>query len=131
MIPAALLIELGARILDKIIPDKDARAKAQEELLKTANDQEFQLALAQIEVNKEEAKSESLFKSGWRPAIGWTCTFGLIYNFVLYPFLLWLVAVTGSSIVPPPLVSDILMELVFALLGLGGLRTYEKVKGIK
>jgi len=131
MIPAALLIEVGARILDKIIPDKDARAKAQEELLKTANDQEFQLALAQIEVNKEEAKSESLFKSGWRPAIGWTCTFGLIYNFVLYPFLLWLVAVTGSSIVPPPLVSDILMELVFALLGLGGLRTYEKVKGIK
>ena len=98
---------------------------------KTANDQEFQLALAQIEVNKEEAKSESLFKSGWRPAIGWTCTLGLIYNFVLYPFLLWLVAVTGSTIVPPPLISDILMELVFALLGLGGLRTYEKVKGIK
>ena len=131
MIPAALLIEIGAKLLDKIIPDKDARAKAQEELLKTANDQEFQLALAQIEVNKEEAKSESLFKSGWRPAIGWTCTLGLIYNFVLYPFLLWLVAVTGSSILPPPLVSDILMELVFALLGLGGLRTYEKVKGIK
>lgn len=131
MIPAALLIEIGAKLLDKIIPDKDARAKAQEELLRTANDQEFQLALAQIEVNKEEAKSESLFKSGWRPAIGWTCTLGLIYNFVLYPFLLWLVAVTGSSIVPPPLVSDILMELVFALLGLGGLRTYEKVKGIK
>lgn len=131
MIPAALLIEVGARILDKIIPDKDARAKAQEELLKTANDQEFQLALAQIEVNKEEAKSESLFKSGWRPAIGWTCTLGLIYNFVLYPFLLWLVAITGSTIVPPPLISDILMELVFALLGLGGLRTYEKVKGIK
>jgi len=131
MIPAALLIEVGARILDKIIPDKDARAKAQEELLKTANDQEFQLALAQIEVNKEEAKSESLFKSGWRPAIGWTCTLGLIYNFVLYPFLLWLVAVTGSTIVPPPLISDNLMELVFALLGLGGLRTYEKVKGIK
>ena len=131
MIPSALLIEVGARILDKIIPDKDARAKAQEELLKTANDQEFQLALAQIEVNKEEAKSESLFKSGWRPAIGWTCTLGLIYNFVLYPFLLWLVAITGSTIVPPPLISDILMELVFALLGLGGLRTYEKVKGIK
>ncbi len=131
MIPAALLIEIGAKLLDKIIPDKDARAKAQEELLKTANDQEFQLALAQIEVNKEEAKSESLFKSGWRPAIGWTCTLGLIYNFVLYPFLLWLVAITGSTIVPPPLISDILMELVFALLGLGGLRTYEKVKGIK
>lgn len=131
MIPAALLIEIGAKLLDKIIPDKDARAKAQEELLRTANDQEFQLALAQIEVNKEEAKSENLFKSGWRPAIGWICVFGLAYNFVIYNFLLWLVASLHLQVSPPPLMSDILMELVFALLGLGGLRTYEKVKGIK
>lgn len=126
-----LILELGAKLLDKIIPDKDARDKAQAELLKAAQDNDFQLALAQIKVNEEEAKSESLFKSGWRPAIGWVCTFGLVYNFVLYPFLLWLVAVTGSSIPPPALISDILMELVFALLGLGTLRTFEKVKGIR
>lgn len=131
MVNPLLILELGAKLLDKIIPDKDARDKAQAELLKAAQDNDFQLALAQIRVNEEEAKSENLFKSGWRPAIGWTCTFGLVYNFVLYPFLLWLVAVTGASITPPPLVSDILMELVFALLGLGTLRTFEKVKGIR
>ena len=131
MVNPLLILELGAKLLDKIIPDKDARDKAQAELLKAAQDNDFQLALAQIRVNEEEAKSENLFKSGWRPAIGWTCTFGLVYNFVLYPFLLWLVAVTGASITPPPLVSDILMELVFALLGLGTLRTFEKIKGVQ
>ena len=130
MIPLAI-IELGAKLLDKVIPDKDAREKAQAELLKAANDQDYQLSLAQIRVNEEEAKSENLFKSGWRPAIGWICVFGLAYNFVIYNLLLWVVATFNIAITPPALMSDILMELVFAMLGLGSLRTFEKVKGIK
>ncbi len=130
MIPLAI-IELGAKLLDKVIPDKDAREKAQAELLKAANDQDFQLSLAQIRVNEEEAKSENIFKSGWRPAIGWICVFGLAYNFVIYNLLLWIVATFNIAITPPALMSDILMELVFAMLGLGSLRTFEKVKGIK
>lgn len=131
MIPIAALLDVGVRILDKVIPDKDARERAQAELLKAANDQDFQLSLAQIRVNEEEAKSENIFKSGWRPAIGWICVFGLFYNFVLYNILLWAVATFGINITPPALMSDILMELVFAMLGLGSLRTFEKVKGIK
>jgi len=130
MLPLAI-IELGAKLLDKVIPDKDAREKAQSELFKAAQDQDFQLALAQIKVNEEEAKSENLFKSGWRPAIGWICVFGLFYNFVLYNILLWAVATFNLQITPPALMSDILMELVFAMLGLGSLRTFEKIKGIK
>jgi hypothetical protein len=130
VIPLAI-IELGAKLLDKVIPDKDAREKAQAELLKAANDQDFQLSLAQIRVNEEEAKSENIFKSGWRPAIGWICVFGLAYNFVIYNLLLWIVATFNIAITPPALMSDILMELVFAMLGLGSLRTFEKVKGIK
>jgi len=130
MLPLAIS-ELGAKLLDKVIPDKDAREKAQSELFKAAQDQDFQLALAQIKVNEEEAKSENLFKSGWRPAIGWICVFGLFYNFVLYNILLWAVATFNLQITPPALMSDILMELVFALLGLGSLRTFEKIKGIK
>jgi hypothetical protein len=131
MIPVLSIIEIGAKLLDKVIPDKDVREKAQAELLKAAQDQDFQLALAQIKVNEEEAKSENLFKSGWRPAIGWICVFGLFYNFVLYNILLWAVATFQLPITPPALMSDILMELVFALLGLGSLRTFEKIKGIK
>jgi hypothetical protein len=131
MIPVLSIIEIGAKLLDKIIPDKDARDKAQAELLKAAQDQDFQLALAQIKVNEEEAKSENLFKSGWRPAIGWICVFGLAYNFVIYNILLWFINIYQLNVTPPALMSDILMELVFALLGLGSLRTFEKIKGVK
>jgi hypothetical protein len=130
MIPVLSILEIGAKLLDKVIPDKDAREKAQAELLKAAQSQDFQLSLAQIKVNEEEAKSENIFKSGWRPAIGWICVFGLFYNFVLYNLLLWIVATFSIAITPPALMSDILMELVFAMLGLGSLRTFEKLKGI-
>ena len=130
MIPVLSILEIGAKLLDKVIPDKDAREKAQAELLKAAQSQDFQLSLAQIKVNEEEAKSENIFKSGWRPAIGWICVFGLFYNFVLYNLLLWVVATFSIAITPPALMSDILMELVFAMLGLGSLRTFEKLKGI-
>ena len=129
MNPLAIL-EVGARLLDKIIPDKDARERAQAELLKAAQDQEFQLALGQIKVNEAESQHANLFVAGWRPAVGWTCVLGLSYNFVLYPLLLWLVAVTGATIQPPPLIADYLMELVLGMLGLGALRTVEKWKGV-
>jgi hypothetical protein len=131
MIPVLSILEIGAKLLDKVIPDKEAREKAQAELIRAAQDQDFQLALAQIKVNEEEAKSENLFKSGWRPAIGWICVFGLAYNFVIYNILLWFINIYRLNVTPPALMSDILMELVFALLGLGSLRTFEKIKGIK
>ena len=124
------IITIGAKLLDKIIPDKDAREKAQADLLKAAQDQDFQKAMAQIEVNKVEAQHSNLFVSGWRPAVGWTCVIGLVYNFILYPLLLWIVVITGSSIEPPPMFSENLMELVLGMLGLGALRTYEKFKGV-
>jgi len=124
------IITIGAKLLDKIIPDKDAREKAQADLLKAAQDQDFQKALAQIEVNKVEAQHSNLFVSGWRPAVGWTCVIGLVYNFILYPLLLWVVVITGSTINPPPMFSENLMELVLGMLGLGALRTYEKFKGV-
>lgn len=129
MTPLAL-IEVGARLLDKIIPDKDAREKAQAELLKAAQDQDFQKAIAQIEVNKAEAQHHSLFVAGWRPAIGWICVVGLGYNFLLYPMLTWAVVVTGAEFTPPPLLSENLMELVMGMLGLGALRSFEKWKGV-
>lgn len=124
------LIEIGARLLDKIIPDKDAREKAQAELLRAAQDQDFQKAIAQIEVNKMEAQHTSLFVAGWRPAIGWICVIGLGYNFLLYPMMTWLVAVSGAEFTPPPLLSENLMELVMGMLGLGALRSFEKWKGV-
>jgi hypothetical protein len=124
------IVEIGARLLDKIIPDKDAREKAQAELLKAAQEQDFQLALGQIKVNEAEAQNSNLFVAGWRPAVGWICVAGLAYNFVIYPLLLWAVAATGAEFKPPSLLSDTLMELVLGMLGLGALRTAEKWKGV-
>lgn len=124
------IIEIGARLLDKIIPDKDAREKLQFELVKASQDQDFQLALGQLQVNTEEAKSPSPFVSGWRPYIGWVCGIALTYNFLIYPLMLWFIAVYGSDIKPPPLFSEYLMELVMGMLGLGTLRTFEKWKGV-
>jgi hypothetical protein len=124
------IVEIGARLLDKIIPDKDAREKAQFELMKAAQDQDFQRSMGQMATNTEEAKHASLFVAGWRPFIGWVCGFGLTYNFLIYPVLLWIISINGSTIKPPPLFSENLMELVLGMLGLGALRTYEKWKGV-
>ena len=124
------IVEIGARLLDKIIPDKSARDRAQAELLRAAQDQDFQKAMGQLEVNKMEAQHSSLFVAGWRPAMGWICVVGLCYNFLLYPMLTWLVVVTSAELTPPPLLSENLMELVLGMLGLGALRSFEKWKGV-
>ena len=84
----------------------------------------------QVQINVEEAKSGSLFKSGWRPAIGWIGVFGLGYHYILFPMLQWVANIWLPDIDTPVLDSEGLMALVSALLGIGGYRTYEKFKGV-
>lgn len=131
MIPVLSILEIGAKLLDKVIPDKDAREKAQAELIKAAQDQDFQLALAQIKVNEEEAKSDNIFKSGWRPSIGWTCSVSFMLHFVLFPIVDKTMVSLGHQALAIPFDMTTLMTVLGGLLGIGGLRTYEKVKGIK
>ena len=130
MIPVLSILEIGAKLLDKVIPDKDAREKAQAELLKAAQSQDFQLSLAQIKVNEEEAKSDSLFKSGWRPSIGWTCSIAFILHFVAFPVINFIIVALGYKEVVISFDMATLMTVLGGLLGIGGLRTYEKLKGI-
>lgn len=85
---------------------------------------------AQTEINKIEASNPSLFVSGWRPFIGWTCGMALAYNYIGYPIMMWAVAIFKLNALPPSIDSDTLMELVIAMLGLGGLRTFEKLKNV-
>lgn len=124
------IVEIGGKLLDKIIPDKDAREKAQAELLKAAQDQGFQRDMAQIELNKEEAKMD-LFRGGWRPAVGWTCGIAFALHFVLFPLLNFFLASAGQAQIVVAFDMDTLMTVLFGLLGLGGLRTAEKWKGLK
>jgi len=101
-----------------------------------ANTMEQRAADGQIELNKLDAQSGSLFKGGWRPAMGWVCVFGLCYTFIIRPLLPWTVNVvclvfSKSTAIPamPALDTQELLALVMALLGFGGFRMYEKIKG--
>ena len=90
-----------------------------------------QLALAQIEVNAAEAASGSLFKGGWRPCIGWICGIAFGYHFVLQPVIIFIVALVGIEIPElPEFDMSTLLTVLGGMLGIGGLRTYEKQKGL-
>ena len=118
-------------ILDKVIPDKDMKAKLAHELATMADTHAQQALLAQLEINKAEAASGSVFKGGWRPFVGWVCGIALLYHFILSPLIIFSVTLTGIEIPPiPEFDMGSLMTVLMGMLGLGGLRTYEKQKGI-
>jgi len=128
------LLEAGLKIIDKVIPDPQAKAAAQLEMMKLNQAGEFkqlesdlQIALAQANINAEEAKSPDFFKSGWRPGAGWVCVLGLFYTFLAQPLLAWASTVWGWP-TPPILDTNVLMTLLTGMLGLGAYRTVEKVK---
>lgn len=88
--------------------------------------------LGQIEINKLEAQSTDLFRGGWRPAVGWVCVLGLAYHFLIRTIAPWIVDTLGHTVNPMPMIDmGSLLTLLGGLLGLGGFRTFEKVKGIK
>jgi|TARA_R110000782_G_scaffold492_2_gene1604 hypothetical protein len=80
----------------------------------------------QTKINAVEAQHRTLFVAGWRPFIGWICGVALAYNFVIRDLFIW---VTKTTEAPPALQMDHLMTVLLGMLGLGGLRTYEKIKG--
>ena len=120
------LIDPISDILDKFIPDKDLKLKLQHEL----NQELHKANMAQIEVNKEQAKHGSLFVSGARPAIMWVCCLGLFWSFFLAPLLNWFLAISGTDMPLPAIETDGLLTLTLSLLGLGGYRSFEKYKGV-
>lgn len=131
-----LLIEPISRLLDKIIPDPEARDRAKTELLKAEREGELEalrLAAAadgaQTAINQQEAAHPNLFVSGWRPFIGWVCGAAFSYHFILQPLLVFLIANTGRSPVLPAFDMQELSTVLMGLLGLGGLRTIEKIRG--
>ena len=130
------LIPAITTLIGKIIPDPQAAADAKLKLLELAQqgelanlDAEVKLAAGQLEVNKVEAASQSTFVSGWRPGAGWICVLGLGYQFFLGPLLAWASGIYSWP-VPPTLDMGDLLTLLGGMLGLGGLRTAEKFKGV-
>lgn len=134
--PITAILDIGGKLIDKLWPDPIQRDKAKLELYKAQQEglfkeqeQIFELAKGQIEVNKVEAASTNLFIGGWRPAVGWTCVFGLGYSFIGQPLLTW-ASVNFMWQAPPELDLGTLITLLFGMLGLGSLRTVEKKAGV-
>ena len=125
------LIQPVSKILDKAIPDQDLKRKLSHEIATMSEKHAQQLALAQIEVNAAEAASGSLFKGGWRPCIGWICGIAFGYHFVLQPVIIFIVAMIGMDIPElPSFDMNTLLTVLGGMLGIGGLRSYEKSKGL-
>jgi|TARA_B100000497_G_scaffold45409_1_gene52588 hypothetical protein len=118
-------------LLDKFIEDKDQKAKLAHDIATMSEKHAQELAKGQLEINKTEASHKSIFVAGWRPFIGWTCGIALAWHFVLAPVTMFICAYLSVEIPElPNFDMGSLMTVLMGMLGLGGLRTYEKQKGI-
>ena len=127
--PITAGLDVLGKILDRVLPNKVEADKAKAELLSMQVQGELNQLMGQLEINKEEAKNPNWFVSGWRPAAGWVSVLGLTYEFIMQPLLSWASIIVHIP-VPPAIDVDTLMVLLGSLLGIGGLRTIDKVKGV-
>ena len=131
------LFTAAQSLIERFFPDPEKKAAAQLELLKMQQNGELallasetDLAKLQIQVNVEEAKSTNWFVAGWRPGIGWVCGAGLAYASLIEPFARFIAKVwfgyTGEF---PVISTDLTLQILMGLLGLGAMRSVEKIKG--
>lgn len=121
--PVTAGISLVETVVGKIWPDKTEQEKAQ---MAAA----LSLVQGQLDINKAEAASPSAFTSSWRPAIGWVCAAALAMQYIVRPLVAWVGIVTNHPLPTLPGIDEHLWELLTAMLGLSGLRTFEKVKSV-
>ena len=117
------LIGPATKLLDKVIEDKDQKNALAHEIATMAERHAQELAQGQLDVNKVEAAHKSLFVAGWRPAIGWVCALGLFYNVILANII-------GIWVDVPEIDTTLLVPVMMGMLGLGAMRSYEKVQGV-
>ena len=128
--PVSALFEVGGKVLDRVLPDPAQQAAAKLELLKLQQNGELAQITGQMDINKIEAASSSVFVSGWRPAIGWVCGAGVAVQFGVGPLTEWGSALAGHPVKFPQMDTGTMMPLLLGMLGLGGMRTAEKIQGV-
>jgi len=121
--PLTAGVDLATTVISKIWPDKSAAEAAQLAA-------QVAIVQGQLDTNKAEASNPSAFTSGWRPFIGWVCGMALMFQYIARPLLMWYGTVAGHQWPPLPGIDDNLWQLMLGMLGLGGLRTFEKTKGV-
>jgi len=128
--PITAALNLGSDLVNRLFPDKAQNDAAKAQLAQLVITGEIQQIAGQIQINAVEAASNSTFVAGWRPFVGWICGLGFGYQFVIQPFLTFLVKLHNPNFTAPLLDVSTLSELLMALLGMGALRTVDKVKGV-
>ena len=125
------LVDPVSNILDKVVEDKDQKARLAHEIATMAERHGQEAMLAQLEINKAEAASGSLFKGGWRPAVGWVCAIAFAYHFIVKDLIIFGASFAGLELPDlPEFDMGTLLTVLGGMLGIGGLRTYEKQKGL-
>lgn len=129
LIPA--LLPIVRDVIGRFLPeDKEERAKAEREIQAQLTEHLSKIDLAQLAINKQEASHRSIFVAGWRPFIGWVCGFALAYTYIIQPAAVFVLGQTGHLVTLPHVDVALMMPVLMGLLGLGGLRTFEKTKGV-
>jgi len=124
------LLPIVGEVLDRFFPNKEEKERAAREIEAKLTEHLAKIDLAQLEVNKAEATSRNIFVAGWRPFVGWTCGMALAYTYVIQPILIFGLAHFGYWVDLPPLDMSTMMPVLLGMLGLGGLRSFEKYKGV-
>ena len=124
------LLPVVGDVLDRFFPNKEEKARAEREIEAKLTAHLASIDLAQLEVNKQEASHRSLLVAGWRPFIGWTCGLALFYTYLAQPMATFVLAQTGELVQLPQVDLSMMMPVLLGMLGLGGLRSFEKYKGV-
>lgn len=125
-----LLVGPISALLARIVPDKSERDKLAHEIATMAERQAHDQVMAQIEVNRTEAAHNSLYVAGWRPFIGWSCGIAMAFNYVGVPLVETGSVLYGTPLALNPLDLEVMMPVLLGMLGLGGMRSYEKRNGV-
>jgi len=130
MDPISALLNIGNTLINKLFPDPAQAAQAQLALLKMQQDGELAAISGQMEINKIEAGSSSVFVAGWRPFAGWVCGIGLAYVSIIEPVARLVATLVGYTGAFPDIDTTLTMQVLLGMLGMGGLRTLDKIKGV-
>lgn len=128
--PITAALDIGGKLIDRLWPDPAQAAAAKLELYKMEKSGELAVVTGQLEINKAEAASSSVFVSGWRPFIGWVCGAGCAWNWLGLPVSVFFMTAFGHPINVHPADLSEMMPLLLGMLGIGTLRTVEKLNGV-
>lgn len=124
------IFQLGSNLINRFFPDKEEARKAEVAFLQMAAEGEMKQVIAQLEINVREAMHPTIWVAGWRPFFGWAGGIGFVYAVILQPVLAWW-SIMNDMPPPPELNLELLWVVITGMLGIGGLRTLEKTKGVE